>query len=406
MRRNQWVAALAAMVLVVTVFTGADLAGATGRGAPPTDPPRGWPHTPPDYLNDDFTIERILDWGDRPVFSPDAKRLAFIESDRSDSHAYELDLATGKVRCLTCQFGPRGLVARIYYLPDDSFLVLGRAGLETNTEIGTGFDAKRTELYWMPASADTAPKALGASAIGEIAHSRHLTHNGVLIGWGACDVDDPGTCPQNWTSIWTGQLVHDGTTAELVDRTRYDGGGETYGFFRDDRSLTFWQIDRENPPGNGNINGEMYELDLTTGARQLLYDEPHWNEMHLFPGAQFGLEELNVLPVQERLFDLYVRALDGSNQTRRLTFLTEDGGQAQQSTPAPDGRRIAFVLRPPPSGEYAGEGGMYIGTFCTPHRVADAPARVGCTPAGSSPAPRSPNCRPGWCDTPVGPWWK
>lgn len=82
-------------------------------------------------------------------------RIAFTEADDKQSYAYELDLRTRKVRCLTCQWGTGGLVTRIYYLPDENFL------------IEAGPDDANTELYWMPASLSSPPQALEAKAVGE-----------------------------------------------------------------------------------------------------------------------------------------------------------------------------------------------------------------------------------------------
>jgi len=72
----------------------------------------------PDLMRSPFHIERILDHGERPDWSPDGRKLVFTQSEARDTAAYEIDLATRKVRCLTCKFGKLGLVTRIYYLPD------------------------------------------------------------------------------------------------------------------------------------------------------------------------------------------------------------------------------------------------------------------------------------------------
>jgi hypothetical protein len=64
-----------------------------------------------------------------------------------------------------------------------------------------------------------------------------------------------------------------------------------------------------------------------------------------------------------RPFDLFLVAIDGSERVRRLTHVSDIGGQAHQSAPAPDGRRVAFALQAPSSGPFAGKAGLYVGEF-------------------------------------------
>lgn len=330
-----------------------------------------------DYLSAPFEVRRVLDWGDRPNWSPDGRRLIFTESDARDSFAHELDLETGAVRCLTCQWGDAGLVSRIYHLPDASFLIEASRNPAGNT--GIGFLA--AELFWMPASAATPPQPLGAQASGEVAISRRGTpQDGFRIAWSSI-----GTLGR----MTTGRLVHDGSRAQITDQRTVStqlaltggplaGYGETYDFARDDEAVTFWGIEL-------GVNGEMFEVDLASGAVRHLYQDPSHNETHLFPDERFGLEESNrasdpngplrglsglfagggtgVAPGIGGAFDLFVVALDGTNGVRRLTHVSDIGGQASQSVPAPDGRRIAYVLDAPSSGPYADMGGLYIGEF-------------------------------------------
>ena len=352
-----------------------------------------------DYFSAPFEIHRVLDWGERPDWSPDGNRLAFTESDTEDSYAYELDLNTGEVRCLTCQWGPNGLVTRIYYLPDNSFVIVAGPNLETSTsesgdDIGSGL--VDTELYWMPASLSMPPQPLNVTASGEVAISRQRTSDGEFrIAWGAY---------QNFVSqMLTGEIVHDGSRADLSNvRVVYEYPSpqhedslatfvETYNFAKDDQAVTFWTVERTT------VNGEMYELDLSTGALTNMSPNPWHNETHLFPDERFGLEESNrasdpngplrgvsglsadVLPLilalfggndpppaannAGRPFDLFVVAIDDSEWVRRLTHVSDIGGQAHQSVPASDGGRVAFALQAPSSGTFAGKTGLYVGEF-------------------------------------------
>jgi len=64
--------------------------------------------------------EMLTPFGGRAAFSPDGKRIAFVGKTYGD--AYELEIATGKLRNLTGSFPHQGIM-RIQYLPDGDFLV-------------------------------------------------------------------------------------------------------------------------------------------------------------------------------------------------------------------------------------------------------------------------------------------
>lgn len=371
-------------------------------------PPAAARDADPEYMTAPFRTERVLDWGTRPDWSPDGVRVAFTESEFNDSHAYELDLATRRVRCLTCQFGMNGLVTRIYYLPDGSFLLLAPrnlAGPQMGARTSLKSNSIDEELYLMPASAAAPPQPLGANAFGEIAISRSILSGGVRIAWG-----EIGKAKQ-LLNIAT--LTNNGKTASLsnaralYDSTRADRkvpitATETYGFAHGDKSVYFWTI----VPG-ATLDGEMYEIDIASGALRPMYRAPSHNETHLFSDERYGLEESNRIsdptgewrgvsaidgavvammakasglqePTRDaiedyaplgdlkgfnRPFDIFVIALDGSRPPRQLTDFSQLGANAGQSAPAPDGRRIVYAVDERSSGKAAGAGGIYIGEF-------------------------------------------
>lgn len=358
-----------------------------------------------DYFDDEFTRQNLLDWGDRPVWSPDGKRIAFTKNDIEDSPAYEIDVATREVRCLTCRWGANGLVTRIFYLADGSFLIEAGAGLENTTSQrggGTGAGNVSTELYWMPADLSMPPHALQAKAIGDIAiFHEALPGGGTRLAWGA-NIDGK-------SQLIVADLVHNGQRAALTNRRiglTTTGGfapanrptenlvsfPEAYDFTDAGEAVTFWTIEK------GSVRSQMYMVHLETGVLTRLESDGAHNETHLFPDGRYGLEESNrasdpqgpvrgisglpertvaailasrggpykqidVSKNSRRPFDLFVVDYEGSKAHRRLTNFSHLGGEADQSKPAPDGRRIAFVVSKEESSSLTLKPGLYVGEF-------------------------------------------
>lgn len=371
----------------------------------PAEAVQGATRSSPDYLNDELTVEQVLDWGERPVWSPDGKKILFTKSDIKDSEAFELDVRTKAVQCLTCRWGVNGLVTRAFYLPDGSYLFLGPPELETRSEekhSGVGEGTFTTELYWMPASGDRPPRALNASAHGDIAVSRKIGPGGrVALGWAELrDVT---------SRIFVADLYIKGDQAALTNRRivySYPSGNqnsqstfaETYDVADEGKSITFWTMER------GAARNGMYKVNIETGQTSRIFSDYYHNETHLFPNERFGLEESNRLadpsvprrdtnpamiaavtgllkrggdmnrqpgpnlPKVGPGFDLFIRDLASADRIRQLTDISRLGGEAHQSAPSPDGRQIVYALLPPRSGPYAGKRGLFVGTFSKRHR--------------------------------------
>jgi hypothetical protein len=347
----------------------------------------------PDYFTASFRTERVLDWGERPDWSPDGRRIVFTdaENDGQLAYAFELDVATRKVRCLTCHFGPDlGKVVRIYHLPDGNFLVTRGQDPRSESPFNAG-------IHWLAKAMDRPPVYLGAGAMGDIAIAEKPANGSVAIAWGSRQADG------DW-ALTTGRINLAAPDAGIGDRRvvyRYTAArpgkttfAEAYNLAADGKSLTFFTIERPTP------NGEMYRIDLASGALTNLSNSPQHNEAHLFPDERFALEESNrasdpdgplrgistlpppIIPwlleavgmslpagtsvdpkAQARFFDLHVVAYDGTNRIRRLTHVSDLGGDAHQSEPSPDGRRIVYCIEERSSPAMKGKGGLYIGTF-------------------------------------------
>lgn len=357
-----------------------------------------------DYSAAPFSTKRILDWGTRPDWSPDSQLIAFTEDEVRNTPAHEIDLKTGKVRCLTCHLGAQRNITRIYYLYDGSFLVLA-----PRQAAADGTPVRGQELFWMSQKLD-ALHPLEAPAFGEIAISRRPGPDGAIkIAWG-----DAGN---NTSLLHMATLTWRHGDAALRDRrVLYDVSSptnpsgmtvaEAYGFAHGDKAVTFYTIFEKGDV----LDDEMVEVDLETGKISKLYGDPAHTETHLFPDERFGLEESNrasdpdgkwrgisshpasfmgfmarrvKMPLPspadlsdyaphgrnkgfDRPFDLFIVRIDGAVPPRRLTDMGDFGATARQSVIAPDGQHIAYAVDPRSSPEIAGKGGLYVGIFSRP----------------------------------------
>ena len=343
-----------------------------------------------DYLTASFHQKRLLEWGNRPNWSPDGRRIAFTKDDLVDSPAYEIDVRTKKVRCLTCKFGDTQFVTRIFYLPDNSFLIEAAPGMKGGS--GGAADAARTQLFWMSKKL-ARPVPLNSGVMGDIAIARSPNADGsVDIAW--------SRPTETGLDLTNARLVNNGRTAHLADQqSLYDyrpgkpgpaSFPEAYDFIDGGRSVMFWTTEMAA------LDSEMYKVDIATKAVSKVYATPSHNETHVFPDERYGLEEANIhsdpngpyrgisahiKPGVEQIlrltgrsnaaeiaaansgkgFDIFVITMDGKSR-RALTNVSPSGAQAHQSTVSPDGRRIAFAIKDP-TGKSGHSAGLYIGSF-------------------------------------------
>jgi len=89
----------------------------------------------------------ISHFGERPVFSPDSKKIAFVGKSYGD--IFEYDIASGTVRNLTNHM-PHGGFLRVHYMPDGSLILTGPVAMGPD-RMETRF--KKTELWWLDSAA-------------------------------------------------------------------------------------------------------------------------------------------------------------------------------------------------------------------------------------------------------------
>jgi Tol biopolymer transport system component len=112
----------------------------------------------------------ISPFGGRTAFSPDGKKIAFVGKTYGD--AYEIDLATRKVRNLTQALPHQGIM-RIQYLPDGNFLV-------TAPRIHNGANTRaHLEMWVLDKNLEHGLQPLGEQVFEGIAVSRKSN----LVAW-------------------------------------------------------------------------------------------------------------------------------------------------------------------------------------------------------------------------------
>ena len=175
-----------------------------GDSVPETMPLGTEPGNPTYQMPPGFRL--ISAFGERPVFSPDGKKIAFIGKSYGD--AYEYDLATGRTRNLTAHAPNEGYL-RVHYLKDGSYLLLGpHLPGKTREETRHG----RIELFWMDADASRPPVPLQTTVWEGIAVSRDSN----LIAWSEISLPAKAGDPAA-TTIKTGRLITDGRNARLAN---------------------------------------------------------------------------------------------------------------------------------------------------------------------------------------------
>ena len=282
-------------------------------------------------------IKRLTHFGERPDWSPDGKRLLFLEKMYGD--VFELELATGVIRPLTHHYFHNGYT-RALYLANGDILLSGSKTFNPETPHDARF--RTAELWVLSKTLDKPPVPLGEFCWEGPAVSRKR----LRIAW----AEKHGTWPADphLYQIWTAELDYSTGTPRIKDPKMVLDNRDCFNAVLEAQDF--------RPPGEQELifqsshdGTEVMGLDLATGKIRnysnspKTYDEPEG----IFPDGGSTLVESNRQHPELRGsgIDLYRLFLDGSNRWERLTWFNEAGEwKATNPVVSNDGRHFAFQV--------------------------------------------------------------
>lgn len=284
-------------------------------------------------------VTPLTTFGQRPDWSPDGRRLVFVEKTCGD--VYEVDLVTRELTPLTHDFAHAGFT-RALYLSNGDILLTGARTFDVANPFA-GRSEKNAELWVYRPGSSHPPVPLGAHCREGPAVSRTVPRINWAVG------EDFHVADIVYDADGTPRLAHDRIVLTPADLPQAGWKVEAQNFRPGAENEVIFNL---YTPAD-NVLSETMGLDLTTGRivnysqRPDRYDEPEGifpdgrrtlvessRQHHNYPGLK------NYGPI-----DLWVLALDGSGEMTRLTFFNDDPlFKASQGVISPDGRFMAFQI--------------------------------------------------------------
>lgn len=309
-------------------FSGAPVTGSMPMGHKPGNPTFDMP-----------AGQRLISpFGERPAFSPDGSKIAFIGKSYGD--AFEYDVKTGTVRNLTAHTAHRGFL-RVQYLKDGSLILVGpHVPAATMAETR----GKRIELFWMDAAATRPPSRLGVTIFEGVATSRL----GNRIAWTETSAQS-GNDPSKGTTLKTADVVVSKSGAKLANiqqiATITDCATEAQDFLPGDRGLTM-PCYHFRAKANGEPTTEVISIDFASKqiTRYPTPPELYGEVEGIFPDGKRTLVECS----GDRSAGMDLCVLELKAKAPHYTRITHivDYGRWKYGNPvvSPDGRTIAVQV--------------------------------------------------------------
>jgi len=318
--------------------------------------PAGKKAGPEDSLPD--YIARLTYFGERADWSHDGKRILFLEKTFGD--VFEIEVATRIIRPVTNHYFHEGYT-RALYLANGDILLSGAKEFDSDNP----WKSRETEaeLWILDKSLKRPPVRLNEKCSEGPAVSR----KNMRIAWTIDNGDYPDQLEKGVSQMWLADIEYQDGVPRLANKK----------LILDSRSLPFrCGLETQNfrPPDEqemtfsayGYQKTEVMGVNLATGKVVNYseapdeYDEPEG----IFPNGNYTLVECDRQNKKgDQYIDIWRLKLDGSHETKRVTYFSDyPGYKASNPVVSDDGRCMAFQMAK--TGDPAGVGrGIFIYDF-------------------------------------------
>ncbi|HKA19162.1 MAG TPA: hypothetical protein VKN18_12810 [Blastocatellia bacterium] len=283
-------------------------------------------------------IVQLTAFGERAVWAPDGKRIAFMEKSFGD--AFEIDLNTRLIRLLTGHFRHEGFL-RIHYLPNGDYFLIG-ARQFTDIRVTRSRDQ---EMWVMKGDGKTAPTPLNH----KISEGVAISLKRMKIAWSNTSGQYPETIANGESVLYTADVVYKDRVPALANKTEILRSKtnvctlEAQDFRNDDTELIYTCY---RAPQYADVMGIDLNTKAVTTYRKIV-DE--YNEVEgISPDGKWALvessREQGSNRQNSRYIDLWKLRLEpNSADFVRMTHWGDyEGYKASNPVVSPDGKWFAF----------------------------------------------------------------
>jgi hypothetical protein len=281
-------------------------------------------------------IVRLTHFGERASWSPDDKRIVFMEKSFGD--VFEVDVASKAIRLLT-HYAHAGFL-RAQFLPNGDYFLIGA---RTFTDIQT--TRSRDQEMWI-LKADAKPGDRPIPLDHKISEGVAISKRAMRIAWSNTRGQYPDDLAQGESVIYTAEIVNDGGQPRLVNKKEVIRAKapectlEAQDFRRNDTELIYTCY--RSPFAD--VFGIDLETRKVTQYRKL---QGEYNEVEgIFPAGDYALVESSreQLEQNSNYIDIWKLRLEpNSTDFTRVTRWGEyPGYKASNPVVSHDSRRIAF----------------------------------------------------------------